>query len=79
MSTKSIADLDEEISRLQASLNNAMQEKNLRMSLYTDALSQRPAGIPTTWLPVYDEKDSKAVVTAWFNPDKYGTDLFLDV
>ena len=77
MSAKTIEDIDAEISRHQLILERLNTEKNLQLSLLADAKRQRPSGIPISWLPTYDERNGNAIVTAWFDPNKYGSNFIL--
>jgi hypothetical protein len=73
MSAKSLSDIEQEIALHQTALARLQNEKALKTAIYNDAISQRPAGIPSNWLPAYDERIDRAVVTAWFDPNKYGS------
>jgi hypothetical protein len=75
MASKTIEEIDNEISIYQTAIQRLSAEKATKLTLRQDALRQRPTGIPMTWLPVYDDRGGTASVTAWFDPDKYGTNF----
>lgn len=77
MSQKSITEIDNEIAKLQQAIDRLTTEKNNQLTLLNDAKAQRPQGVPGSWLPTYDEKNGRAIVTAWFDPAKYGSNLIL--
>jgi hypothetical protein len=77
MASKSLADLEQEIALHQNVLIRLNNEKIRKTAIYNDALSQRPNGIPISWLPAYDEISNTARVTAWFDPNKYGSAFFI--
>lgn len=75
MSAKSVSDLEQEIIYHQNIIANLEAQKSARRAILNDALNQRPNGIPINWLPAYDERNGVAIVNAWFDPNKYGSNF----
>jgi hypothetical protein len=71
-----VAAIDKQIADLQARITTLDAQKNelLRSSAVLDTM--RPAGVLPTWLPIYEQiggNPSNYRVTAWYDPQKWGT------
>lgn len=75
MTPSDLSAISAELAQAQTNLNRLLSVKQRTSAIYATALSQRPAGIPSSWLPEFTVSADVASVKAWFDPDFYGTNL----
>lgn len=71
-----LSDLETEIQRAQQTLNEMQARRAVLLDTLAYLETQRPAGIPSTWKPHFTgRRPNPIVISAWFDPTKFGDDL----
>lgn len=68
-----IADLDNNIQQLQVRIAQLQKQRDSLAADQASIDAQRPAGIPPNWMAAYDGNGASIKITAWYDPNKYGT------
>lgn len=73
MAQKEIDVVQSQVDECNSRLQLLSARLNILRNAEKDALAKRPADLPPTWLPIYTERGGTATVTAWYDPDKWGS------